>query len=94
MGFRVLPQAMSDIEAIAAGINVDSPSAARRWIDALYRRFVSLGDMPGMGTTRREIAQRVRLFPLGHYVILYQEEADGVDIVRVIHGKRDPETWL
>ena len=94
MGFRVLPQAISDISAIAAGINVDSPSAARRWIDALYRRFSHLGDMPGMGTSRPELGQRVRLFPLGHYVILYEEAADGVDIVRVVYGKRDPETWL
>jgi len=47
-----------------------------------------------MGTSRPELGQRVRLFPLGHYVILYEETADGVDIVRVVHGKRDPETWL
>ena len=94
MSFRVLPQAISDISALAAGIHADSPSSARRWIDALYRRFGNLGGMPGMGTSRPELGQRVRLFPLGHYVILYEESADGVDIVRVIHGKRDPETWL
>jgi plasmid stabilization system protein ParE len=61
----VLPQAISDTSAIAVGIDVDSPSAARRWIDALYRRFGNLGDMSGMGTSRPELGRRVRLFPLG-----------------------------
>jgi toxin ParE1/3/4 len=94
MGFRVLPRAIMDIEAIAARIKVDNPSAARRWVDDLYRRFDSLGGMPGMGVLRAEISERLRLFPLGSYVVLYHEEAHGVDIVRVVHGKRDPESWL
>lgn len=94
MGFRVLPRAMGDIEAITDRIKIDSPSAAQRWFDDLYQRFDRLGDMPGMGVSRPDIAERVRLFPLGSYVILYHEEAHGVDIVRIVHGKRDPETWL
>jgi toxin ParE1/3/4 len=94
MGFRVLPRAMIDIEAIADRIKADSPNVAQRWLDDLYQRFDRLGDMPGMGVSRPQISERVRLFPLGSYVILYHEEAHGVDIVRVVHGKRDPETWL
>jgi len=34
------------------------------------------------------------MFPFGQYLILYRQEADGVDVVRVVHGRRDPETWL
>ncbi|RDJ19842.1 type II toxin-antitoxin system RelE/ParE family toxin [Bosea caraganae] len=94
MGFRILPQAMSDIEAITAWIKADNPVAAQRWFDDLYRRFDRLGDMPGMGVLRADISERVRLFPIGSYVVLYHEETHGVDIVRVSHGKRDPETWL
>lgn len=85
---------MGDIEMITAGIQLDSPSAAGRWLDGLYRRFVTLGEMPGMGTARPELGKGVRLFPVGQYVVLYEEGAvEGVDIVRVIHGKRDPDTW-
>lgn len=94
MAFRVLPRAMDDIEAITETIRADSPRAAQRWFDDLHRRFGRLGDMPGMGVSRPDIAERVRLFPLGSYVVLYREDAHGVEIVRVIHGKRDPETWL
>ena len=51
--------------------------------------------MPGMGTARPELGKGVRLFSVGQYVVLYEEGAvEGVDIVRVIHGKRDPDTWL
>ncbi|MDP3257293.1 MAG: type II toxin-antitoxin system RelE/ParE family toxin [Bosea sp. (in: a-proteobacteria)] len=94
MGFRVLPRAMSDITSIAAGIDAESPSAARKWLDELYRRFSHLGETPGMGPARPEVGRDVRLFPHGPYVILYRSGPGGVDVVRVIHGKRDPETWL
>ncbi|WP_349236283.1 type II toxin-antitoxin system RelE/ParE family toxin [Bosea sp. AAP35] len=90
----MLPRAMSDITSIAAGISAESPSAARNWLDALDRRFGHLGDMPGLGPSRPDIGREVRLFPHGPYVILYRPTPDGVDIVRVIHGKRDPESWL
>lgn len=50
--------------------------------------------MPGMGVHRPEIGKRVRLFPFGSYVILYHEEVEGAEVIRVVHGKRDPETWL
>ena len=94
MGFRVLPRAEADIEAIANYINTDSPLAARKWLDDLYEHFHRLGDMPGIGALRPEISLRLRLFPFGSYLVLYHEEAHGIDVIRVVHGRRDPETWL
>jgi toxin ParE1/3/4 len=94
MGFRLLPRAIEDIEAIASHIQADNPAAAARWVDGLYQRFVALGSAPGMGVHRPEIGARVRLFPVGAYLILYHEEPHGVDIIRVVHGRRDPENWL
>lgn len=94
MGFRLLPRAVEDIEAIASHINADNPSAAAKWVDGMYQRFVALGAASGMGVSRPEIGARVRLFPVGNYLILYHEEPHGVDIVRVVHGRRDPESWI
>ncbi|SFC31024.1 toxin ParE1/3/4 [Bosea sp. CRIB-10] len=94
MGFRVLPRAEADIEAIADYINADSPFAARKWLDDLYEHFQRLGHMPGIGVLRSEINLRLRLFPFGSYLVLYHEETHGIDVIRVVHGRRDPETWL
>lgn len=94
MGFRLLPRAIEDIEAIANYIKADNPTAAENWVDRLYQRFVTLGEASGMGVSRPEIGARLRLFPVGNYLILYHEEPHGVDIVRVVHGRRNPENWI
>lgn len=94
MSFRVLPRAEADIEAIANYINADSPLAARKWLDDLYEHVHRLGNMPGIGVLRPEISLRLRLSPFGSYLILYHEHARSIDVIRVVHGRRDPETWL
>ena len=63
-------------------------------LDDLYEHFHRLGDRPGIGALRPEISLRLRLFPFGSYLVLYHEEAHGIDVIRVVHGRRDPETWL
>jgi toxin ParE1/3/4 len=50
--------------------------------------------MPGIGVRRPEIDLRLRLFAFGSYVVLYHEEGHGIDVIRVVHGRRDPQTWL
>ena len=94
MSFRLLPQAITDIEDIVAYIKADNPSAAERWFDNLYDCFNALAEMPRMGARRSDIGGNVHMFPRGSYIILYNIEADGIAIIRVIHGKRAPESWL
>ncbi len=94
MSFRLLPQAIDDIETLADHIEQDSPKAARRWVDALQLRCAALGAMPGMGVPRPDIAEGVRIFPHGNYLIIYIERGSQVDIVRVIHGMRNADNWL
>jgi toxin ParE1/3/4 len=91
MTFRVLPEAIADILAIANYIKVDNPQAAAKLIEQFYMRFRSLDEMPGMGIQRPEISDRVRSLPVGNYLILYHQEPHGVDIIRVVHGMRDIE---
>lgn len=94
MGYRLLPQAKSDIEEITSYISADSPAAAQRWFDRLQERFVAIGAMPEIAPARPEIGPDVRLFPFDRYVILYRAESGNADIVRIVHGSRDLETWL
>jgi toxin ParE1/3/4 len=94
VSFNLLPQAISDIVAIATYINAENPRAATKLVDDFYQRFRALGAMPGMGVQRPDIAERVRSFPVGNYLILYHQEVHGVDIVRVVDGRSSLETWL
>jgi toxin ParE1/3/4 len=89
--YRLLPQAIRDIEGIVLTIAVDNPVAARHWFDRLHKTFSSLGAMPEMGSPRFDVRPDMRLFPIGRYLILYRAADAVAEIVRVIHGAREWE---
>jgi toxin ParE1/3/4 len=88
MSFRLRPAAEADIEAITLYIAERNPTAARRWYDDVLRHCRQLGEMPGMGIARPEVRPKLRTFPVGNYLILYQQLDQGAEIIRVIHGAR------
>lgn len=94
MGFRLLPQAIADIVAIATYIQAENPPAAAKLVEGFYKRFRALGDMPGIGVQRPELSAQARSLPVGNYIILYHEEPHGVDIIRVVDGRSDLVGWL
>lgn len=48
-----------------------------------------LADNPGAGRDRNDIVAGIRSFPVGRYLLFYRMLADGVELVRVLHGARD-----
>jgi toxin ParE1/3/4 len=58
-------------------------------IRRLAKCFLLLADFPGMGPARDDLRAGVRTFPERNYVILYRVVDDGVDILRVVDGRRD-----
>jgi toxin ParE1/3/4 len=42
-----------------------------------------------MGRSREELADGLRSFAFGRYVVFYVALIDGIDVVRVLHGSRD-----
>ena len=42
-----------------------------------------------MGRSRPELAASVHSFPVARYVVFYRPAADGIEVVRVLHGARD-----
>jgi toxin ParE1/3/4 len=86
------PKAAEDIAEIWDYIADDSLAAADRWLDQLDEQFHVLAAHPSMGRAREEIAAGIRSFPLGQYVIFYVRVDGGIDIVRVLHSRRDLDT--
>ncbi|MFN3672506.1 MAG: type II toxin-antitoxin system RelE/ParE family toxin, partial [Bosea sp. (in: a-proteobacteria)] len=64
----------------------------------LVRRIVNkallAADMPLIGAARPELGAQVRILIEGRYVVIYEPQADGVAIIAVVHGMRDPDNWL
>ncbi|HEX6860639.1 MAG TPA: type II toxin-antitoxin system RelE/ParE family toxin [Caulobacteraceae bacterium] len=83
------PEAKRDAISIWLWVADDNPKAA----DRLLKRFgdvaALLADNPGMGRAREDLAPGLRTFPVGEYLIFYRAIKGGIDIVRLLHGRRD-----
>ncbi len=87
--YRLSEQSRSDLDDIWLYIASDNLIAADRFIDELLGKFQTLGAQPGIGRTRDELAESLRSFPVGNYVIFYRAMQDGIEVVRVLSGFRD-----
>ena len=48
-----------------------------------------LAAQPHLGKSVDELAPKLRLFPIGSYLVFYRAIDDGVEIARLLHGARD-----
>lgn len=83
--------AADDILDIWEHIAEESLNTADRWIDKLDEQFNLIATQPLMGRARQELADSLRSFPFGRYVIFYVPLEDGIDVVRVLHSARDTD---
>lgn len=86
---RLTDRAEADLEDIWVQIARDSPANATRFISRILDRGERLADMPGTGRARADLGPELRSVALGNYVIVYRAIQDGIEIVRVVHGRRD-----
>ncbi|MDA9399477.1 type II toxin-antitoxin system RelE/ParE family toxin [Bradyrhizobium sp. CCBAU 45389] len=87
--FRKAPQADLDLDSIWDFIASNSVRAADKQIARIGEIFEMLLENPLAGRERRELRAGLRSFPAGNYVIFYVPLPDGVEIVRVMHGRQD-----
>lgn len=82
-------EAEEDLIGIWLYIARDNPGAADDMLHRMDEKFVLLAENPRLGRALPELRAGMRRWPFGDYLILYREISGGVEIVRVIHGKRD-----
>jgi len=86
------PRALSDLAEIWDYIADDSEARADAFVGTIDAKFQTLAKQPGIGRLRDELAAGLRSLPVGRYIIFYLPLAEGVDIIRVLHGARDIDT--
>jgi toxin ParE1/3/4 len=91
MVYRLTRRARQDVLNIWQYIAQDNEPAADRFIDLLARYFQMLGDNPHAGRPRDELRPGYRSFPVGEYLILYRLTESSVQILHVVHGRRNIE---
>ncbi len=83
------PQAREDLIEIWLYIADDNETAATTFIERIDRTIEMLANAPKSGRERPELGEGLRSFPVGNYIIFYVEASYGVDVVRVMHARRD-----
>ena len=83
------PQTEIDLTAIWDYIAADNPRAADTLLDRIDATFNMLAETPFAGRDRSELRAELRSFPVGSYLIFYRPTPDGVEVVRVMHGRQD-----
>ncbi|MBI3210300.1 MAG: type II toxin-antitoxin system RelE/ParE family toxin [Candidatus Solibacter usitatus] len=89
--FRLAPEARRDIREIWSFIAGDSLEAASRVRYAIRDECLRLAQYPFLGHHRRDLTSRedVRFWPVYSYLIIYRPDTSPLEILRVLHGKRD-----
>jgi len=81
-------RADEDLIAIWMHIAANNPGSADRVLDAITQRWEQLAQHPQSGLARDDIAPGIRHLITGQYMTLYRISEEGIEIIRVIHGRR------
>ena len=83
------PLAVDRASEIAEYIAQDKPSAAEKWIEAVFSKVGQLQSSPEIGRPVPEIGNdRFRELLLGNYRIIYRLEERQISILTIRHGKQ------
>ena len=83
------PRAQADLEAILEELESKSTPAAERFAASVDRKCQALGRIPELGRARDEILLGLRSTPVGKYVLFYRLRGEVVEVLRIVHGRRD-----
>jgi toxin ParE1/3/4 len=81
-------QAKADVDSISAYVAADNGKAAEDLLDRFGTVFEMLIQNPRAGRRRPDLGQNVRSLAVDNYVIFYIPQSAGIDIIRVMHGRR------
>ena len=87
--FRKRPRADADLDSIWSYVAADNINAADRLLVRIGTVFDMLVQNPLAGRERSEFASGLRSFAVGNYLIFYVAQSNGIEIVRVMHGRQD-----
>ncbi len=96
--YQFTPQAIDDLDEIWSYIAEDNVGAANRLESEILAACDGLARHPLLGSKRSEITPlQVRFWAVTRFpdfIVVYRPEAKPLQIVAVLHGKRDIKTLI
>lgn len=88
--FRVSPRARRDLfEIWQYTCDEWGKEQADRYLRQINTSFGAIADNPEMYRERTEIVPAMRLCRVGSHVVIFHSPSDRVEIIRVVHGRRN-----
>jgi plasmid stabilization system protein ParE len=98
MSYRFTPEAVADLSEIWSYIASDNTEAADRVEAAIYDACSVVALAPLSGQVRKHFTNRLVRFwtvqPFPNYIIVYRPETQPLQIIRILHGKRNIQRIL
>ena len=88
----ILPRAAEDLVFAAAFYQEEQPGLGVRFLDEVKQVTRFIAATPGVGSLRYAHVVpglRMRQVPGFPYLVFYLDRVDHVDVLRVLHGRRD-----
>ena len=88
-------RAQKDLDNLWARIAIESSDrVASNFIQRFYEVFITIASSPNAGIVAASLGANIRKFPLADYLIYYKPNRGGIQIIRIVHGKRKAKTRL
>jgi toxin ParE1/3/4 len=92
--YRLTPRALQDLRDIWHNISIESEKAADKLLMRIFDKLGLAAEHPKMGAARPQLSVTARVLVEGRYIIIYEPQMEGILVVAIVHGMRDPEHWL
>lgn len=95
--YALTPEAASDLREIRDYVLAEGgPRAARRVLAAIVGACRSIAQVPGQGHRREDLTERgeLRFRSVFSYLIVYRVDKNPLNVVAILHGKRDVRSAL
>lgn len=91
----IAPVAKNDLKDIYLyGLQQWGQAQSESYLSTLKNQFWLLTQQPLMGTERPDLLPDTRSLPIENHTLFYRVTANRVEIIRVLHGRQDPQRHL
>jgi toxin ParE1/3/4 len=91
----IAPAAKNDLKDIYQyGLRQWGQAQSESYLSTIKNQFWLLTQQPLMGNERPELLPDTRSLPIESHTLFYRVTANRVEIIRVLHGRQDPQRHL
>lgn len=91
----IAPAAKTDLKDIYQyGLRQWGQTKSERYLENIKEHFWTISKQPLIGIDRSDLLAGARSLPIESHTLFYRVTTDTLEIIRVIHGRQDPQRNL